>query len=126
MGRRFLLCPECNRFSVYVKFGGRGEDAWHCRYSSRDCTFYAFTDGNAEGDVKARRALAAANPSKSVWVSDFEQPVRVKFTVSANPNAWLLERVLQDGDTDMETYIKAFAESSVRNHLRDLGVLVEQ
>jgi hypothetical protein len=67
-GEKLMVCPSCTKKGVaYVMGRGRsGEDAFKCRY----CDWYAFGQGHDRPDVISRRALAAANPDREVWVAD--------------------------------------------------------
>jgi hypothetical protein len=57
-GFKFLICPDCSKRGVHIRFASRGEDHYSCRY----CGFFAYTGGDYEVDARNRSRIAQANP----------------------------------------------------------------
>jgi len=63
---KFLVCPECGRKGVRIKFLPNREDNYYCIFKRFGCHWYAFLDSTDQMDRDAMAALNAANPDAEV------------------------------------------------------------
>jgi hypothetical protein len=59
----YLICPDCKKRGVTMRFKPNGEDNWACRY----CQWFVFIHSNLHSDKNNRDRLVTVNPDYNSW-----------------------------------------------------------